>query len=316
MRERAQASRTGDGDLRLRHGPIEILARAEGAPDEVARAYAQACARFEGLLESLVAELPVLRKPVLPAPCPLNGEIARAMWAATRPHLPAFVTPMAAVAGAVADAVLAAMLEGRRLIRASVNNGGDIALHLAPGAEPWRIGIVVDPKTPRSPAILTVAPGDAARGVATSGRHGRSHSLGIADSVTVLARNAAFADAAATLIANAIDLPGHPAIARAPACELSPDSDLGSLPVTIGLGPLAPAEIADALDAGESRAETLLARGVVEAAILVLGSRVRIVGDPRLDEDVPSFPAPPGALPIGPMPWTRSRTRSPSARSS
>lgn len=312
MRERAQASRTGDGDLRLRHGPIEILARAEGAPDEVARAYAQACARFEGLLESLVAELPVLRKPVVPGPCPLSGVVASAMWAATRPHLPAFVTPMAAVAGAVADAVLAATIEGRRLVRASVNNGGDIALHLAPGAEPWRIGIVVDPAAPRSPAILTIAPQDAVRGVATSGRHGRSHSLGIADSVTVLARDAARADAAATLIANAVDLPGHPAIARAPAHTLAPDSDLGARAVTIGVGPLAPAEIARALDAGEAHAETLFARGLVEAAVLVLGSSVRIVGDPRLDEDVPTLSAPRGAYLRGSMPWTRS----PSARSS
>ena len=65
------------------------------------------------------------------------------------------------------------------------------------------------------------------RGVATSGWRGRSFSLGIADAVTVLAATAAAADAAATIIANAVDLPGHPAIARRPASELEDDSDLG-----------------------------------------------------------------------------------------
>ena len=73
-------------------------------------------------------------------------------------------------------------------------------------------------------------------GVATSGRHGRSFSLGIADAVTVLARTASQADAAATIIANAVDLPGHPAVRRMPANELQPDSDLGARPVTRDVG--------------------------------------------------------------------------------
>ena len=34
----------------------------------------------------------------------------------------------------------------------------------------------------------------------------------------------------------AVDIPGHPAITRRPACELSPDSDLGARPVTTGVG--------------------------------------------------------------------------------
>ena len=61
------------------------------------------------------------------------------------------------------------------------------------------------------------------RGIATSGWRGRSFSLGIADAVTVLAATAAEADAAATVIANAVDLPGHPAIdTRAGAASSRP----------------------------------------------------------------------------------------------
>ena len=93
---------------------------------------------------------------------------------------------------------------------------------------------------------------DPSRGVATSGRHGRSFSLGIADAVTVLAKTAASADAAATIIANAVDLPGHPAIIRRPACELQPDSDLGPRLVTREVGELAGNEIEEALAAGEA----------------------------------------------------------------
>ena len=90
---------------------------------------------------------------------------------------------------------------------------------------------------------MTVHADDPVRGIATSGRHGRSFSLGIADAVTVLAKTAAQADAAATVIANAVDLPGHPAILRRPACELQPDSDLGDRLVTRDVGALSEQEI-------------------------------------------------------------------------
>ena len=53
----------------------------------------------------------------------------------------------------------------------------------------------------RLKSLLAAVTGSPVRGVATSGWRGRSHSLGIADSVTVLAATAAMADAAATVIA-------------------------------------------------------------------------------------------------------------------
>ena len=63
------------------------------------------------------------------------------------------------------------------------------------------------------------------------------------------------ADAAATLIANAVDLPGHPAIERTPARDLDPQSDLGDRLVTIEVGSLAADEIDIALAAGALEAE-------------------------------------------------------------
>ena len=119
---------------------------------------------------------------------------------------------------------------------------------------------------------------DPARGIATSGRHGRSFSLGIADAVTVLARTASRADAAATIIANAVDLPGHPAIVRCPANELQPDSDLGARLVTRDVGALGESEIDDAIRAGVSRAQQLLAAGLIEGAALRLLGETAVVG--------------------------------------
>lgn len=258
-----------DGRLWLRHGPIGIVADVAGPGAGAARA--RAAARFSGLLAEVAAALPVLRAPAGAEPC-LPGVPGRMQAACA--GFDVFVTPMAAVAGAVAEAVLAAMLDGPGVTRAHVNNGGDIALWRAEGQPPFRIGIVTDLASRASPGWLAVDAG----GVATSGWQGRSHSLGIADAVTVLADSAAAADVAATLIANAVDLPGHPGIVRVPACNLAPDSDLGPRLVTRAVPSLDPCAIAAALDAGEGFALRLIAQGRIHGAALALQGTLRLVG--------------------------------------
>jgi ApbE superfamily uncharacterized protein (UPF0280 family) len=183
---------------------------------------------------------------------------------------------MAAVAGAVAEEILGAMLQGARLGRAYVNNGGDIALHLADG-EHFSVGLAERPDRPGLMRTMVIAHDDPTRGVATSGRHGRSFSLGIADAVTVLARTAAQADAAATVIANAVDLPGHPLVLRCPAHDLQPDSDLGTRLVTRDVGALSLAEIEDALEAGADCARKWLAAGLIDGAALRLRGEIIMV---------------------------------------
>ncbi len=268
----AQAHLLADGQrLHLHHGPMDLIVEAFGAPDAVGAAYFRAVARFGGLLDELVAELPGL---CAAEDLPLSGPVAQAMGRAVRPFRPAFITPMAAVAGAVADAVLAALTAGGGIARAYVNNGGDIGLYLAPGesltaAIAARAGL---------PDRVTVRHADPVRGVATSGWRGRSFSLGIADAVTVLARTAAEADAAATMIANAVDLPGHPAICRRPAIAIKADSDLGMRLVTTGVGQLAPDAVTEALDRGQRAAKAFQARGLIEAAALFLQGEVRTCG--------------------------------------
>ena len=192
------------------------------------------------------------------------------MQAAVAPHaVDMFITPMAAVAGAVAEEVLAAMLDAADLPRAYVNDGGDIALHLAPG-ERMAAGLVDRPDRPSLFARAVIEAAAPVRGIATSGWRGRSHSLGIADAVTVLADTASAADAAATVIANAVDLPGHPAIRRVPCREIDPDSDLGDRPVTRAVAKLSHDEIESALAHGAAVARALQHRGLVRAAALHL----------------------------------------------
>ena len=264
------------GRLHLQHGPIDLHCRAWGDPAEVRAAYAQVAAAFPMILPTLCTELLALRAP-LPS-LPPHGPVARAMHAACMPHADRFITPMAAVAGAMADFVLAAMLVGRRISRAFVNNGGDIAIYLAPG-QSLRCGLVTDLAAPALDGLFTLHAAATSRGIATSGRAckgqgGRSFSFGIADSVTVLAHTAAQADAAATVLGNAVDLPGHPAIMRHPADGIDPDSDLGPRLVTWDLGPLTPAEADAALDAGGRTADALRARGLIDGAVLTLRGRV------------------------------------------
>jgi uncharacterized protein len=265
------------GRLHLQHGPIDLVIKAEGAPQAVAVAEAAAVARFRTILAELVQELPLLRQPLTGDLPPLaEGPVARRMIAACWPHRHVFITPMAAVAGAVADDMRAAMLAASPDLRTLyVNNGGDIALHVME-KEVLRIGLVPDLAAAMPDGVATVMGGCGVGGIATSGWRGRSFSLGVADAATVLAATAAAADAAATIIANAVNV-ASPAVIRRPARELDPDSDLGQRSVTTEVGPLTQAEIAHALAAGEERARELLADGLILAAAISLAGEWRIV---------------------------------------
>jgi len=272
-----QAALLADGRrLHLQHGPIDLVIDADGDADEVRLAYEQATGRFASILEELVEVLPVLRRPVAPGGGAPVGSVACRMAQAARLFLPAFVTPMAAVAGAVAEEILAALTTGRTLRRGYVNNGGDIALHLTALAE-FDVGIVARPDRPEMVATLKVGAADTIRGIATSGRHGRSLSLGIADSVTVLADRAAVADVAATLIANAVDLPNSPAVRRRPARELDPDSDLGDRLVVIEVDLLSTRDVELAASAGFALARQFHDAGLIRAAAICLGDTVHIL---------------------------------------
>ena len=265
--------------LHLNHGPIDLVIGVWGDEDHQSASLAAAQSRFATILDELVSELPALRRRFDPVR-EFSSSVARRMQAAIAPfgnqH---FITPMAAVAGAVADEIMDEMCQTALLTRAFVNNGGDIAVHVE-DQETLSVGLINRPE-PEFAAIQGNAHIDAASGIggiATSGRHGRSFSLGIADAVTILAANAAGADAAATIIANYVDIKSG-SISRIPARKLDPDSDLGDLLVVTNIGELSGAEISDALDNGAALATEFYRDKKIIGAHLKLAAATRTIGN-------------------------------------
>ncbi|MCU0946175.1 MAG: UPF0280 family protein [Rubritepida sp.] len=265
-----------DGRLRLLDGPIDLVIGIEGARPAVLEGREAAWRALHGVLAALADDLPTLRAPLIGRMPALRHPVAQRMAEAVWPHRTRFITPMAAVAGAVAEHVLAGITAVPGLHLAYVNNGGDIALHLS-ASSTLRVGLIERPDSAGPDGLAVIRGADAVRGIATSGWRGRSFSRGIADAVTVLAVRAPEADAAATIIANAVDA-DHPAVRRALAEELDPDSDLRGLPVTADVGELPAEVVAEALARGTACAEGLLARGLILGACLRLQGAVRLLG--------------------------------------
>ncbi len=263
--------------LHLQHGPIDLIISADGQRE---RAFEAADARFRTVLTELVAELDALKQPITPTAERPSGAVAQRMHAAAMTYVGyGFLTRMAAVAGSVADTVLNAMTDGADVRRAYVNNGGDIALHLQEG-ESYSSAMVGHDG--RELGQIIIQSGHNVGGIATSGRHGRSLSCGIADSVTVLSSCAAKADVAATLIANAVNLVSHPSITRLPANEVFDDSDLGKRPVVVGCGPLTQPDRNTALRAGHDCALTMINQNTIQAAALFLQNDALATGSNML----------------------------------
>jgi uncharacterized protein len=212
---------------------------------------------------------------------PARGPVAQSMFQSCAPYGlfdAIFVTPMAAVAGCVAQEILA-FLKEPGIDKSWVNNGGDIAWY-APqqSLQSFNVGI---PELSQSASII-LRPVDQCWGIATSGWRGRSQSFGIADSVTVIAPSAGCADAAATLIANQVSLrhlvANHSQVVQKPANQIKDDSDLGDRLVTVNVGVLSGLEVASALEVGESFARLLVSRDWIRGAVLCLQGQFRVCG--------------------------------------
>tara|TARA_Y100001934_G_scaffold283825_1_gene407527 strand:+ start:57043 stop:57951 length:909 start_codon:yes stop_codon:yes gene_type:complete len=277
----AQVLPLKNGRLHLSEGPIDLVIDAEGDTGAITSAYERIARRFDGLLRELVSELTYLRQPIGKTPHRFHGSVASRMAKAIATHHDEFVTPMASVAGAVADEMITQISNITGIRKIYVNDGGDIAFHLSPH-ESISIGLVTTLRTATLDGSIRIPETSRIRGVATSGMDGRSLSFGIADAVTVLARSAAEADVAATLIANAVDI-DDPAVIRAPANELDPDSDLGDRCVTIARGNLSKEKIDLALKSGVSRAQKMVSSGSIEAALLACDGQIRIVENSEIN---------------------------------
>jgi ApbE superfamily uncharacterized protein (UPF0280 family) len=180
------------------------------------------------------------------------------------------LTPMAAVAGAIADAVADFLFE-RGMTRVLVDNGGDVAIRNCEG-EPVTVGIRSQVDSQRISHTVVLGPERTAWGVATSGIGGRSLSRGVLEAATIVAGDTSLADAAATAVANASRLEDS-AVIRKPAEEIDPYTDIAGLDVTVRVGPLSEKDKQRAIDQSLHRAEELIDNRIILGAFMACQGR-------------------------------------------
>lgn len=264
------------GQHYLDYGPVQmtISAFSGGQPlngETISHVEAYVCRLMEELTDCLdVARLPVGKAVTAKKLPPFLGK----MLAAVRVAGDTDLTPMAAVAGAFADAV-ADFLVRRNVSRVIVNNGGDIALRLN-AREKVIVGLNPGLHGMGCSHTLDIGGNSCCKGIATSGLGGRSFTKGIASAVTVLAASSSLADACATSIANHTTT-DEPGISRLPAEVLDPQTDIRGQLVTVGVSGLEPRAYEKALLSGIKRARQLLRKGIIMGVIICAGPYMSVL---------------------------------------
>lgn len=256
-----------DESVLVECGPMRLVIRAwqKGQPQiEVARGAAE---ESIGYLEQVARCRSVLIQSIPDIVSWQEEDLAAKMITAVEAVGDDDLTPMAAVAGTIADAV-ADWLVGQNMDRVIVDNGGDIALRLKAG-ETATVGIRPRLDNFQISHVLHLDGSQASWGVTTSGVGGRSLTRGIASAVTVLAANASVADAAATAIGNACFVEDS-SIIQAPAESLDPNTDLAGLSVTTEVGELLPEKVLKAIESARQKAEMLSQQKIIRGAFIAL----------------------------------------------
>jgi hypothetical protein len=163
------------------------------------------------------------------------------------------LTPMAAVAGTIADEVADFLFE-HGMTKVVVDNGGDVAIR-ADREDPVIVGIRPDVNDRAVCLVIGLDPSLRSHGVATSGLGGRSLTRGIAS--------------AATVVANASLLEDKQVSSR-PAEELDPYTDIPGLDITVRVGPLSEEKKSMAVSKAMRRAEDLVRREVILGAFVAV----------------------------------------------
>jgi ApbE superfamily uncharacterized protein (UPF0280 family) len=224
---------------------------------EASFAYLEAVAKHKAVLSDFPENIKALPE----------NKLAQRMIESVRAIGDIDLTPMAAVAGTIADAV-ADWLFGRGMTKVVVDNGGDIAIRLAAG-EAATVGIRPRIDCLDISHIADLNDRRSSWGVTTSGRGGRSFTRGIASAVTVIAESASIADAAATAIANACFVEDS-SIVQMSAEQMDPNTDLKGLAVTIDVGPLSANKKIQALETALSKASALCRQECIVGALIAL----------------------------------------------
>jgi len=262
----------GDSTVLVECGPMRMF--IEGSihgnlqPEVCTRAAKEAI----GFLEEIAQHMNEMKKPARRLPEPPRHLLIHSMWSAVTAVGDPDLTPMAAVAGTIADAA-ADFLASQGLTRVVVNNGGDVALRLVAG-ETVTVGIRPDLSAEQVTHRAVITSEKDIGGVCTSGLGGRSFTRGVASAATVFSNRASIADAAATAVANATYVPSA-AVQRRVADSIYPDTDLKGVEITVSAGHLTEEEVFTALAEGVNRAEDLVTRSLIAGACITVQGKMQ-----------------------------------------
>lgn len=166
-----------------------------GAVKDLSREVAEAVKEVRALVSGIIKKRPMFRRSL--APLDPYGDEAECLMKMYRAGKTAGTGPMAAVAGMIAE------YTGRALLPLSpeivVENGGDVFLA---GMRKRTVSIVAGNSPLSGKLGLLVTPGPGFSVCTSSGTYGHSLSFGKADAAVVAARDAALADAVATMLGN------------------------------------------------------------------------------------------------------------------
>lgn len=262
------------GLVRVEYGPVSMTIRAEAGGAPCTRAAVAGAEAAVANLNALARFRPVAKRPIVAVEeKEAYPEVLRRMIRAARLTGAEDVTPMVAVAGAMAEMVAeAAVAAGARTV--IVDNGGDIALVVEPGRT-VRVGVAQDVTSKKVRLVVPVQATEGIGGICTSGLGGRSFTKGVATAAVAVGRSAAVADACATLLANST-LVDDPAVEQALAETIDPDTDIAGHLVTVRVGELPPQAVAVALEQGLRQGREFMARGLLVGVIVVVQGQIRM----------------------------------------
>lgn len=258
------------GRILAEYGPMRLVISAWVGKVPQREPCISAARKAFACFERIAALREELSRPLARNPLRFGDPVAQAMVDSVREVGDKDLTPLAAVAGALADAV-ADFLFARGMTRVVVNNGGDIAVRIT-GNEQVKVGMGTAAHNGRIAKSIVLDSSRNSWGIATSGLGGRSFTRGVASAVTILARTASLADAAATAVANASFVEDEHVIQQA-AERIDPNTDIAGIAVTVKVGPLSQEKTEMAVARALEKANILAEKGVTLGAVVEVQDR-------------------------------------------
>lgn len=229
-----------DKRILVEYGPITMVITIEDAKESLEQTRKRIAKTVYYILEELAEDMQSLKSYPVGEVYLGKSQIAKNMWKSVKMTGHRWLTPMAAVAGSVADKV-ADVIEATGAEKIIVNNGGDISIRIKKDHQ-VKIGVRNSLGAKAEIEAYNITYQSPIRGIATSGFGGRSYTQGVADSLTVFAGSASVADAFATYLANMTHISSKH-VKEQLVGTFDPESDIADQRVVTEIGDLDKEEI-------------------------------------------------------------------------